>query len=262
MIIISEKLNSSIPSVKKVFDSGDKAALEALIKEQYDYGARMFDINTAVCASELEKGKEAADAVMSYGDCGIVIDSPSEEIVEKMLEYINGRTDVIINSVSVSERLGNIDLAVKYSTGIIVMLTDENGIPDSAEKRFENACRMIGLLNSKGISNDRIYIDPIVETVAVNDRAATVTLDTIALVRKRFSDVHITCGASNVSFGLPRRAFINNAFMAIAIYLGMDAPICSITAPWMDGTIRASEMLAGHDEFCMNYIEKVTEAYD
>ena len=256
MIIISEKLNSSIPSVKKIFDSDNENALKALIAEQYEAGAAMFDVNTAMCADEVETGKKAIDDVILSTDAGIVVDSPSVDVTKKLLEYINGRVDTIINSVSLSERSENIDLALKFNSGIIVMLTDENGIPDTAEKRFANAESMIKKLNEKGIKNDMIYIDPIIETVAVNDCAASTALETIAMIKKEFPAVHITSGASNVSFGLPKRKIINAAFIALAAYFGMDAPICDVAADGIKGAILASEVIAGKDEFCMNYIEE------
>lgn len=257
MIIISEKLNSSIPSSLKLMENASYSELEQFIALQCESGARFLDLNAAMCSNEVETAKKIADIIIARGDCGIAVDSPSEEVMEELLSYIDGRCDVIINSITTTERAKNIDLAVKYGAGIIAMLTDENGSPDTAEKRFENAQRIISRLREAGIDDDRIFIDVIAESAAVEDKAANVALETIRLIRSEYENVHITCGLSNVSFGLPERKVLNSAFFSAATVLGMDAPICDITSPSIRRAFFASMILLGEDDYCMEYIEEM-----
>ncbi|MBE6649416.1 MAG: dihydropteroate synthase [Ruminococcaceae bacterium] len=257
MIIISEKLNSSIPSSKKLMENGTDEEIREFIQLQSECGASYLDLNAAMCADEVNTAKRIADLIIEQGECGIAVDSPSEEAMEAILEYVGERCDVLINSVTLSERQGNIALASKYNAGIIAVLTDESGSPDTAEKRLANADEIIKRIREAGIPDDKIYIDVIAETAAVEDKAAACALETVRLVHEKYENVHITCGLSNISFGLPERKVLNSAFFAAAAVLGMDAPICDITSPSIKNSFAATKILLGEDDYCMEYIEEM-----
>lgn len=257
MIFISEKLNSSIPSVRKILASGDLESIRQLVILQKD--ADFLDINTAMCEDETAAGKAVIDIVIEESDCGIVIDSPSEAVVSELLRYVGGRRECIVNSITVNERHGNIEAAKAHGASVVVMLTDENGIPDTAEKRFENAKKTIELLESNGFTHDRIYVDAVIEAAAANTDGASVTLDTIGMLRNAYPELHITFGLSNISFGLPKRSALNAAFIALAVYRGLDAPICDITSESVRTAAFAAQMLAGRDDFCMEYISEARQ---
>ncbi len=257
MIIISEKLNSSIPSSLKLMENGTDEELLQFVAAQCEGGAAYLDLNAAMCADEINTAKRISDIIIKNGECGIAVDSPSEKAMEEILAYIDGRCEVLINSITTNERHGNIDLAVKYGAGIIAVLTDESGSPDTAEKRFANAESVISKLRDAGICDDKIYIDVIAESAAVSDTAAKVALDTVRLIRSKYENVHITCGLSNISFGLPERKVLNSAFFSAATVLGMDAPICDITSPAIKKAFVASSILLGEDDYCMEYIEEM-----
>lgn len=257
MIIISEKLNSSIPSSLKLMENGTDLELSNFIALQAESGAEYLDLNAAMCSDEIKTAKRIADLIIEHGECGIAVDSPSEKAMEEILAHIDGRCDVLINSITATERWGNIDLAVKYGAGVIAVMTDENGSPDTAEKRLANADKVISRLREAGIADEKIYIDVIAESSAVSDNAAKVALDTIKLIREKYENVHITCGLSNISFGLPERKVLNSAFFSAAAVLGMDAPICDITSPAIKRAFVASQVLLGEDDYCMEYIEEM-----
>lgn len=257
MIIISEKLNSSIPSSLRLMENGTDEELRQFIALHCESGAKYLDLNAAMCSDEIGTAKRIADLIIENGECGIAVDSPSEKAMEEILQYIDGRCDVLINSITTTERWDNVDLAVKYNAGIIAVLTDESGSPDTAEKRLLNADKIISHLRSVGISDDRIYIDVIAESTAVSDQAAAVALKTVDMIRKKYSDVHITCGLSNISFGLPERKVLNGAFFSAAAVMGMDAPICDITSPSIRNALAATLILLGEDDYCMEYIEEM-----
>ena len=257
MIIISEKLNSSIPSSLKLMENGTDEEISNFISVQAESGAEYLDLNGAMCKDEVKTVKRIADLIIEKSECGIALDSPSVKVMEELLEHIGGIRDVIINSITASERHENIDLAVKYNAGIIAVLTDENGTPDTAEKRLSNADFVISKMREAGIDDSKIYIDVIAETAAVEDKAASVALETVRLVKEKYENVHITCGLSNISFGLPERKVLNSAFFSAAVVLGMDAPICDITSPSMKKAFAATKVLLGEDDYCMEYIEEM-----
>ena len=257
MIIISEKLNSSIPSSFKMMENGTDEELRQFISMQCESGATYLDLNAAMCSDEIKTAKRIADIIIDVGECGIAVDSPSESAMEEILAHINGRCDVLINSITTTERSGNIDLAVKYGAGIIAVLTDNSGTPETAEDRLKNADLVISRLREAGIEDEKIYIDVIAESSAVSDVAAKVALQTVRMIREKYENVHITCGLSNISFGLPERKVLNSAFFSAAAVLGMDAPICDITSPAIKKAYAASLVLLGEDDYCMEYIEEM-----
>ncbi len=259
MIIIGEKLNSSIPSVKKLMDGNDLEGLKNLILSQRDAGADYIDVNTALCGNELEMMQTLCSMVLENSSCGIMLDSPNTEVCTAALSFIRGldaNRKIIINSVTVNERHQCIGAAKEFGAGIVVLLTDESGIPDSGEKRAENAKIMIDRLVGEGFDQDDIYIDVIAESVAVNGDAARNALDALCAIRKDYPDVHILCGLSNISFGLPKRSVVNNAFLTLAVYHGMDSVICDPLSGELKKAYLAAEVLNGNDDFCMEYIDE------
>jgi 5-methyltetrahydrofolate--homocysteine methyltransferase len=135
---------------------------------------------------------------------------------------------------------------------VIGLTIGDSGIPKAPEGRLAAAGRIIERAAQLGIPPDDVIIDPLVMTVGSDSKAAMVTLQTIELIRKELG-TNINLGASNVSFGLPDRLTVNQAFLAMAIQAGAT---CSITDPIkLGGTIRASDVLIGHDDFAMRYIK-------
>ena len=256
MIFIGERLNSSIPSVKALIDGGDTAALTDIIKAQSAAGADFLDVNTALCADELASMKQLFDLIIQNSDCGIVIDTPDTSVCSSAAEYIRSKTDrqCIINSITINERHECIKIAKEYGMGLVVLLTDDGGIPDTSEKRTDNAAKAIEMLRRKGFPDEKIYIDFIVESAAASGEAASVAVSTVRELRGRYPSVHILGGLSNISFGLPKRSIINQAFMTVAAFSGMDCAICDVTSANMHKAAAAAEALNGSDDFCLEYI--------
>jgi 5-methyltetrahydrofolate corrinoid/iron sulfur protein methyltransferase len=105
-----------------------------------------------------------------------------------------------------------------------------------------------------GIPLDNLYIDPLVYPLATDDRSALATLDAIEKITREFPGVHTTCGLTNVSYGLPNRKLVNRTFLVAAIGRGLDSVILDPTDKQLFGALKASLMIAGKDEFCMQYI--------
>jgi 5-methyltetrahydrofolate corrinoid/iron sulfur protein methyltransferase len=255
MIIVGEKLNSSIPKMYDLMKEKDTEAIKQIAVSQQEAGAKYLDINTAIFREqEIEMFKYILDIVLEHTQCGIMLDSPSPEVVEKALTFITGR-DIIINSVTLQDRIDQLLPVVKsYKTGIVGLPIDQDGIPKTAERRVANSLKLIEIMNREGIKSSDIYIDALAEAVAVDSEASVTTIKTIEGIRKANPEVHIICGVSNVSFGLPKRTAINSAFLSAAIFAGLDSGIVDITNEQIQSSIYTAEMIAGLDEYCVEYL--------
>jgi len=254
MLVIGEKLNSSIPSALHALTL-DESEVIKLIKAQAEAGADYLDINTAMLGEdEYTKLEQTVKLALAYSELGIMPDSVNMQIIANILSLIGNRP-TIINSISLSADttpLQGLDLS---NIGVIAMPTDEDGVPETPEKRIINISVLVERLIKLGFKAKNIYADVLIETTAVNQEAALLALDTVRLVKKKLPDINTICGATNISFGLPKRKYINAAFVAMAVYTGVDAMIIDITNPDIKGALLASELLSGRDEYCMNYID-------
>jgi 5-methyltetrahydrofolate--homocysteine methyltransferase len=123
------------------------------------------------------------------------------------------------------------------------------------------AGQLVEKVKATGIPLDNLYIDPLVYPLATNDRSALTTLEAIEQIMKQFPGVHTICGLTNVSYGLPNRKLVNRIFLVTAIARGLDSVILDPTAKQLFGALKASLMIAGKDEFCMEYINGFKERY-
>lgn len=260
MIIIGEKLNSSIPSALEAMKSGDEAVI-ALIRAQESAGAAYLDINTAMFESrETEVMERVVKLVLENSECGIVLDSPDPEVLKRVSKLCAGR-ELILNSVTSDERIDELaPVAAELGCGVIALPMSVDGIPDTAEGRLECAKTAIAKLTAAGVAEENIYIDAICETLATLDTNAKTSLDTIRLVKEN-TGAKTTCGLSNVSFGLPKRAFINAAFVSAAIFCGLDSAIVDPTSKELKRAVFAASAVAGQDEYCMEYIGFIRGEY-
>ncbi len=259
MLIISEKLNSSIPSVLEAFQQKNEAFLIDLIKKQEQSGATYIDINTALLQDkELETMCSAIELVKAHSNLNIMIDSPNVVVILEAAEQAKGRK-IIINSVTLTDRINELIPFLQQNPDIAVvgLPIPKGGIPKTAEERIACAGELIQKLTDNGISEDRIYLDVIVEALAVGDENGKVTLETIRLMKEKYPHVKTTGGFSNISFGLPKRMILNTAFLAMAMYQGLDSAIMDLAPDSMKKSYRAINALLGNDEYCMDYIDEI-----
>ena len=249
MLIIGEKCNSSIPTTQKAFLEGDAETIRQLALKQLECGADYLDVNAGVFLDETEKLLWAVGEILSVCDAPLVLEYPVKK--------------PIINSATLEPARfeGMLKLVQQYNTGIIALPVDERGIPKDAETRVENARRIIAKFNENGVEDDRIYIDLVVEALSVEAESAKAALNAAARIREEFPKVHLVGGMSNVSFGLPKRVFVNSAFMTAAVMTGLDAAIMDITNPSLKMSLLASLLVKGEDEFCMEYLTGFRAAF-
>jgi cobalamin-dependent methionine synthase I len=261
MVIIGEKLNSSIPSTLEGLQKKDEDFVKELAERQAKAGAHYLDINTGMCEEEGEMLAWTAKlALQAAPQCRLMADSTNPSALRYLFENITAQK-AIINSVTLEEERieGILPLVKEYETGIVAMPLDSDGIPKTAERRVENARKLIALLRDNGVADEDIYVDIVVEAAATGWEAPREALMATRALREEFPKVHLLAGLSNISFGLPKRSVINAAFLACAITEGLDAAIMDITNPTMKLHLYASEMLNGADEYCMNYLTAFRE---
>jgi 5-methyltetrahydrofolate--homocysteine methyltransferase len=255
MIIIGEKLNSSIPSALKAMNEGGELIKQLCEKQK---NADYIDVNTALCDDELSRMKEIIGTVIAETEAGVAIDTPDAAVAEEAANFITGRRSIIFNSVTLTERIDEVSkLAAGLSAGVVAMPIDDDGIPDSAEGRLSVASKIIEKLVAAGVSEENIFVDVMAESLATGDGNPGITLKTIEAIAREFPNVKTVCGLSNVSFGLPARQILNQAFLAMAVSRGLSAAICDPSNEGLMNTLFAAEALTGKDEFCMNYITRM-----
>ncbi len=255
MILIGEKLNSSIPKTLEAFQQRDQAAVCALIERQQEAGAEYLDINAAICGEdELEVLTWVIGLVKAYSDCKIMIDTSDPEVMAKAAEAAKDR-ELIFNSTTLDERFTEVTaLAKQYHAGVVALPISQEGMPHTLEEKCSNIDRLVEKLRSAGIPDEKMYVDVLIETLATNSESAKIAIGAIRHVAEKYPQVHTTCGLSNISFGLPKRGMINSAFLSAARMAGLSSAILDPSNPQMRDTLAASAVVAGEDDYCMEYI--------
>ena len=254
MIIIGEKINGSIPSTGKAIAAKDADYIAKLARIQSEAGATYIDCCASVNEGELEMQKWLIDIIQANSDKPICIDSPDPKVCVGAMEFTNKIG--LINSISgEGDKISVILPALKGTEwSVVALLCDDSGIPKDAATRVEIFKRIMGEAEKFDIAPNRIFIDPLVETLATNGESLLTFVDTTRQIKALYPDIHVTSGLSNISFGLPGRMIINMAFMTLAMQAGMDSAIIDPTNRDMMGSIFATDALLGADDFCIEYI--------
>ena len=136
---------------------------------------------------------------------------------------------------------------------------DDTGMPETVEDRVKIASRLIEKLTKEGISIEDIYIDPMIRPIGTGSHYGEVALETMRTVKSEFPKAHVVCGLSNISYGLPARKLLNQAFLVAAMAAGMDSAILDPLDKKLMAFLYATEALLGIDDYCINYLEKFRE---
>jgi len=259
-VIIGERIN---PTGRKMLAAemaaGDFSRVEADARAQVEAGAQMLDVNAGIpLADEPAILARAIQLVQSITDVPLSIDSSIVAALEAGLAVYKGKA--LVNSVTgEEERLEAVlPLIKKYGAAVVAISNDETGISEDPDVRFAVAKRIVERAADHGIPASDIVVDPLVMPIgAIN----TAGVQVMRLLRRLHSElkVNTTCGASNVSFGLPNRGGINSAFLTMAITSGLTS---AITNPLHPETIQAclgADVMMGHDPDCANWIARYRE---
>jgi 5-methyltetrahydrofolate--homocysteine methyltransferase len=260
-VIIGERIN---PTGRKILAAemagGDFSRVEADALAQVAAGAHMLDVNAGIpLADEPAILARAVELVQSITDVPLSIDSSIVAALEAGLAVYKGKA--LVNSVTGEEdRLEMVlPLVRKYGAAVVAISNDETGISQDPDVRFAVAKKIVQRAADHGIPAADIVVDPLVMPIGAVNQAAVQVMRLVHRLRTELK-VNTTCGASNVSFGLPQRDGINTAFLTMAIGAGMTS---AITNPLHADIVRAcmaADVMMGHDPDCMRWIRRFREA--
>ena len=257
MLIIGERINSTRKTVQPAVKERNADFLIGEARKQKDAGACYIDVNVATMGEEEPAYMEwAVKTIQGAIDVPLSIDSPNASAMEVGLQVHQGTA--FLNSITAeTKKLDSmIPLAREYGANVVALCMDDDGVPTGAEKRCEIADRLVARLTSQGIEPDRIYLDPLVFPVSTSSDAGQAVLETLRYIRQKFPQVHTICGLSNVSYGLPIRKLLNQAFLLLFMGAGLQAVIADPTDEDLMRLLCAGEALLGHDEFCARYLQE------
>ncbi|MDR0670409.1 MAG: methyltetrahydrofolate cobalamin methyltransferase [Treponema sp.] len=255
MIIIGEKINGSIPKTGAAIAEKNEKFIRNLAKKQTAARASYLDICASVSPEqELETLKWLVDLVQQESDLPICLDSPNASVFANAIKFC--KKPGIINSISMEgDKIAKVFPAIADSEWkCIALLCDNTGIPQSAEQRINVFKDILKKAGEYKIDPSRLFIDPVVEMLCTSEDGIAKIVETIKTVKDICPDVHVTSGASNISFNLPMRKFVNRSFIILCMGAGMDSAIIDPTNEDMLALIYAAEALLGKDEMCMEYI--------
>jgi 5-methyltetrahydrofolate--homocysteine methyltransferase len=254
VVIIGECINPTRRrKLVSTLQARDFSYMLELARTQIGSMADVLDVNVGYPGVDDEALLPAAViALQENFDIPLCLDSPNPKAIEAALKVAKGKC--LINSVNAEEASLQklLPVAREYGAAIIGLVLDDNGITNDPEKRLKIAEKIIERSVRAGIKEEDVIIDPMAMAVSAEPNACRVTLETIKLVHDRLGH-NITQGASNISFGLPNRENINNAYMAMSIMYGLTCPIANPEK--IAGLVRAADLVLARDEYAIRFIE-------
>jgi 5-methyltetrahydrofolate--homocysteine methyltransferase len=259
-VIIGERINpTGRKKLAEEMKNGDFSRVEKDALAQVAAGAQMLDVNAGIpLADEPAILAKTIQLVQSLVDVPLSIDSSIIAALESGLSVYQGKA--LVNSVTgedeVLERV--LPLVKKYGAAVVAISNDETGISEDPDVRFEVAKKIVNRAEDHGISKSDIVVDPLVMPIGAMGTAGRQVFHLLRRLKEELK-VNSTCGASNVSFGLPNRHGLNAAFLTMAIASGMTS---AITNPLEEDVIKAvmgANVMMGHDAQCASWIRKYRE---
>ena len=259
-VIIGERIN---PTGRKILAEemarGDYSRVEADAIAQVDAGAHMLDVNAGIpLADEPAILAEAIKLVQSVTDVPLSIDSSIVAALESGLSVYQGKA--LVNSVTgEEERLEAVlPLVAKHGAAVVAISNDETGISEDPDVRFEVAKKIVERAADYGIPHADVVVDPLVMPIGAINSAGKQVMHIVRRLREELK-VNTTCGASNVSFGLPNRNGINSAFLTMAMGAGMTSAITSPLHAEVMQAVMGADVMMGNDPDCARWIKKYRE---
>jgi 5-methyltetrahydrofolate--homocysteine methyltransferase len=254
-VIIGERIN---PTGRKALAAemmaGDFSRVEADAAAQVAAGAHMLDVNAGIpLADEPAILAQAIRIVQSVTDVPISIDSSVVEALEAGLSVYKGKA--LVNSVTGEDQQMErvLPVVAKHGAAVVAITNDETGISEDPDVRFDVARKIIDRAADHGIPKSDVVVDPLVMPVGAVGTAGRQVFRLVRRLREELR-VNTTCGASNVSFGLPNRHAINATFLGMAIASGLTSAITNPLEAEIATAIRAADVLAGNDPDCARWI--------
>lgn len=253
--VIGERIN---PTGRKMLAqemaAGDYSRVKQDAIEQVQAGAHMLDVNAGIpLADEPAILAETIQLVQSLVDVPLCIDSSIIKALDRGLEVYRGKP--LVNSVTGEDENMEavLPLIKKYDAAVVAISNDETGISSDPDVRYEVARKIVERAADHGISKDNIVVDPLVMPVGAVNTAGRQVQQLVERLRRELK-VNTTCGASNVSFGLPNRHGLTASFVSMAIASGMTSAIMNPLHAEVMQAVRGADVMMGHDRDCMRWM--------
>lgn len=256
MLIVGELINASRKSIGEAIRVQDAEAVKKVAIDQRAAGANFIDVNAGIfVGKEAEYLQWLVQTVQEATDASCCLDSPDPQAIQAALSVHKGTA--MINSISLEKNRYDSLIPVVAGTDlkVIALCMSDEGMPETTEQRLKIADKLINGLVKNDVSIDNIYVDPLVQPVATSKNFGIEFLNAVEAITTQFKGVHTMCGLSNISYGLPNRKFINQAFAIMAISKGLDGLIINPLDKRMMACLVTAETLAGRDDYCSNYLK-------
>ena len=254
-VIIGERIN---PTGRKIMaeemKNGDYSRVQSDAIAQVQAGAHMLDVNAGIpLADEPRILAEAVELVQSLTDVPLSIDSSIIDALEAGLSVYQGKA--LVNSVTgEDESLERVlPLVKKHGAAVVAISNDETGISEDIDVRYNVAKKIVERAADHGIPREDVVVDPLVMPIGAINQAGVQVMRLVKRLRDELK-VNTTCGASNLSFGLPNRNGLNAAFISMAIGAGMTSAITNPLHPELMQAVRGANVVMGNDPECANWI--------
>ena len=256
--LIGERIN---PTGRRIFQeqvrAGDLSAVERDVKAQVEGGADVLDVNMGIpLVDEAELLAKVVTMIQELTDLPLCIDSSVVEALEAGLSAYKGRA--LVNSITAEdERMEQIlPLVKKYDAAVIALPNDVDEIPMEPEKRLALVDKIVRVATTEyGIALADIVIDPLAMPIGADTTNGLATLETMRGIRDKHG-LNMTCGSSNVSFGMPGRHQLNGTFLSMAMTAGLTSAIMDTRTEAVVSMVKATDLLMGHDEWGMAWISR------
>jgi len=256
MLIVGERINTSRKAVNEAVEKRDVAYVQADVKAQVEAGADIVDVNAGSrSASELDDLRWLIEVVEEAVAARLSLDSSNPEVLAAVVNKV--RDMPMLNSTTAEKARFEkmVPVIKKRECDVVALCIGERGIPKTADQVLENAKKLVGDLEALGVKRERIHLDPLVQAVSVDNKAALVFLEAIERISKELPGVRTVCGLSNVSFSLPKRPLVNRTFLALAMRAGLQGALIDPLDRKLMATLRATMVLLGQDPFCRTYLK-------
>lgn len=253
--VIGERINpTGNKRMKAALQEHRLDEILAIAMEEVEGGADILDVNVGLPGiNEKEMMVEVIKELQSVIDLPLQIDSTDPAVIQAALRVVNGVA--IVNSVNgevaVMERI--LPAVKKYGANVVGLTMDEDGIPESAQKRLEIGARIVETAQLYGIAKENVFLDCLTLTVSAQQSGAKETLKALRAIRQQLG-VYTVLGVSNISFGLPSRILLNQSFLTMAMQAGLSMPIMNPNQPAMMAAVRSYRVLQGIDADSQEYI--------
>jgi len=255
MLIIGEKLNGTLKKTAAAIKDRDAAFVQDMARRQVEAGAGYLDVNAGTgTGNETEDLVWLVETAQAAVDVPLCLDSASPIALKAGMECV--KQTPMVNSISgEQDRLeGILPLVAAQGSPVIALLLDGTAVPPDVEGRVVIGRRILEHTRAAGLPDEKVFIDPLALAISTRTEGAVVALEAMRHLRAEFPQVKFSLGLSNISFGLPARTLVNQAFLAQALAAGLDAAIINPLEQGLMNMLYATELILGRDRFCKNYL--------